>query len=360
MDPFNAKLVAAATGSTMTALTMTPFDVVKTRLQTQPPQNQPLFPRPPPNTCCQPSGSAASCVRNMSSYARPIPGEVVCVWDHGIFRTERVNGFFDAVRHVWRAEGMRGLWKGAGTSLVIGVPSSTAYILTYDHLLNNVLPSIMPSQNLVPLTAGVLARTAISTATSPLELIRTNLQSTPPSADNPHTLRSVLTSIRSLVREHGLRSLWRGVGPTLWRDVPFSGFYWASYETWKGAFAKRGKEGAWVAFISGAISGTSAALITSPFDVVKTRRQALIMSGSNENISRIFPLLLRIARTEGLSTLYTGLTPRIVKIAPACGIMIACFEGIGKFWPSHCRHRPIIFSASSGILFFFLLFMEPH
>ncbi|TFK41098.1 mitochondrial carrier domain-containing protein [Crucibulum laeve] len=330
MDPFHAKLVAAATGSTMTALTMTPFDVVKTRLQTQPPQQQPLFPRPPPNTCCQPASKVA-CVRNMSSFARQLPGEIVCVWDRGVFRTERVNGFFDAIRHVWRAEGTRGLWKGAGTSLVIGVPSSTAYILTYDHLLNVVLPSVIPSPALIPLTAGILARSVISTVTSPLELIRTNLQSTPLSPTNPHTLRSVLKSVRLLVRSQGVQCLWRGLGPTLWRDVPFSGFYWASYESWKKAFSRHGREGAWVAFISGAVSGTSAALITSPFDVLKTRRQALIMSSTSSQSSRIFPLLIEIVKTEGASALFAGIMPRMVKIAPACGIMIACFEGIGKF-----------------------------
>jgi solute carrier family 25 protein 39/40 len=135
MDPFYAKVVAAATGSTMTALTsayihklishsahqfqVTPFDVIKTRLQTQPLKTEPLFPRPPLNTCCHPTGNLASCVRNMSSLTRPLAGEVVCVWHDGILRTERVNGFLDAVRHVWRAEGMRGLWKGAGTSLSV-------------------------------------------------------------------------------------------------------------------------------------------------------------------------------------------------------------------------------------------------
>lgn len=135
MDPFHAKLVAAATGSTMTALTstmtavlispltnaysfthpVTPFDVVKTRLQTQP--KVPLFSRTtPPNTCCQPTH--IPCVRNMSSYTRTLAAEeVVCVFDHGVYRTERVNGFLDAVRHVWRVEGVRGLWKGAGTTL---------------------------------------------------------------------------------------------------------------------------------------------------------------------------------------------------------------------------------------------------
>jgi len=93
---------------------VTPFDVVKTRLQTQP--KVPLVSRLPFNNCCQPAH--IPCVRNMSSYARPLAAEeVVCIFDHGIYRTERVNGFLDAVRHVWRAEGMKGLWKGVGTTL---------------------------------------------------------------------------------------------------------------------------------------------------------------------------------------------------------------------------------------------------
>lgn len=209
---------------------------------------------------------------------------------------------------------------------VIGVPSSTAYILTYDHLLNVVLPPFIRSDTFAPLAAGVLARSAISTIASPLELIRTNLQSTPLSPENPHTLRSVLSSVRALVQKNGFQVMWRGLGPTLWRDVPFSGLYWASYETWKRAFTKRGHEGVWVAFVSGAVSGTSAALITSPFDVLKTRRQALIMSSNQKGSSNSFPLLLRIFRTEGASAFFAGIIPRIVKIAPACGLMIASFE----------------------------------
>ncbi|KAF9453758.1 mitochondrial carrier [Macrolepiota fuliginosa MF-IS2] len=336
MDPFHAKLVAAATGSTITALTMTPFDVIKTRLQTQPVRPQPLFPVPPPNTCCLPA-KAELCVRNMSSLARsmsslarPLSGEVVCIWHNGVIRTEQVNGFYDAARHVWRAEGIRGLWKGAGTSLVMGVPSATAYILTYDHLLNVVLPTVLPAGPVLPLSAGIIARSAITSLVSPLELIRTNLQSTPLSPNNPHTLRSVLTSVHNLVQQNGVLFLWRGLGPTLWRDVPFSGLYWASYEGWKSFFARRGYEGASVAFVSGAASGIISALITSPFDVLKTRRQALIMSASNVEFRRTIPLLLRIVRTEGVPALFAGILPRVVKIAPACGIMISCFEGIGK------------------------------
>ncbi|KAI0078937.1 mitochondrial carrier [Panus rudis PR-1116 ss-1] len=332
MEPFEAKLVAAATGATLTALTMTPFDVVKTRLQTQPPRPQQLFPQPPFNTCCQAANSG--CVRRMSSLARAtVEGEIVCVWDHGVYRAERVNGFFDAVRHVWRAEGMSGLWKGTGTTLLIGVPSATCYMLTYDTLCHSVLPTVVsPSvpSALIPLSSGILARTMVSSLASPLELVRTNLQSTPISADTPHTLQSVLTSVRALTKAHGVRYLWRGLGPTLWRDVPFSGLYWAGYESIKSAFERRGKSGATVAFASGAVSGTTAALLTSPFDVLKTRRQSIVMTSPGRSTASL-PLLLEILHTEGISALYAGILPRIVKIAPACGIMIACYEGVGRF-----------------------------
>jgi solute carrier family 25 protein 39/40 len=198
-------------------------------------------------------------------------------------------------------------------------------MLTYDHLLNVVLPPLIPSPYFVPLFSGVLARTTVTTIVSPLELIRTNLQATPQSPNQPQTLRSVLSAVRSLIRDNGPRSLWRGLGPTLWRDVPFSGIYWASYERWKHVLQKPGRPVALVAFISGAISGTFSALLTSPFDVLKTRRQALLMS-SEHRMMGTMPLLLRIVRTEGYPALFTGLKPRIAKIAPACGIMITCFE----------------------------------
>jgi len=60
----------------------------------------------------------------MSSFARSLEGETVCIWEHGVFKTERVSGFLDAVRHVWRAEGVSGLWKGSGTTLYV-IPLTT-------------------------------------------------------------------------------------------------------------------------------------------------------------------------------------------------------------------------------------------
>jgi solute carrier family 25 protein 39/40 len=198
-------------------------------------------------------------------------------------------------------------------------------MLAYDHLQHNVYPQILDSQTFTPLVSGITARASVTSLISPLELIRTNLQSTPISPDRPHTLSSVLVSVRQLVEVNGVKHLWRGLGATLWRDVPFSGLYWASYETGKRSLKARGYEGTSAAFVSGATSGVLAALVTSPFDVMKTRRQAMIMSSGSTTTSTL-PLLAEITRTEGVSALFAGLGPRMIKIAPACGIMIACYE----------------------------------
>ena len=39
-----------------------------------------------------------------------------------------------------------------------------------------------------------------------------------------------------------------------------------------------------------------------------------------------------VVRTEGWGALFAGLTPRCGKVAPACGLMIACYEGMGGIW----------------------------
>jgi len=343
--PWYAKPVAAATGATLTALTMTPFDVIKTRLQTQPPLSvtKPslLFPIPPKGTCCQ--NTPANCVRSLHTFSLS-PGshtmtslwdvkprvigdrsQTVCLWDGTRSTVQRVNGFWDAVLRVWTTEGYRGLWKGVGTTLLIAVPSQTAYMLTYDLILNTLLPRHSWS----PFAAGIVARTAISTVLSPLELLRTRLQSTPSLPTVPRTLRSTLRGIRTMVWAEGPLSLWRGLSSTLWRDVPFSGMYWAGYESGKAMFNRHGYEGPLVAFVSGASSGTFSAIITSPFDVLKTRRQAMIATAGSS--SSTLSVAAHVVRTEGYQALFAGLTPRLAKIAPACGIMISCYEGFSKY-----------------------------
>jgi solute carrier family 25 protein 39/40 len=211
---------------------------------------------------------------------------------------------------------------------MISVPSTTVYMITYDSLLTTLSHTTFLPE-FAPMISGVLSRTLISSTFSPFELLKTNLQATPLPNRSPNNFRTVLGHFRGLVKQQGLQVLWRGLGATLWRDVPFSGIYWTCYDALKRQLGLHLNHTSGIAFISGVVSGSIAAVLTSPFDVLKTRRQALLvfdpaMDGPKRAISP--GLLKTIFRTEGWRALFVGLSPRIAKISPACGIMIACFE----------------------------------
>ena len=208
----------------------------------------------------------------------------------------------------------------------MAVPANVIYFVGYDTLRTN-LPTSIP-QTTAPLVAGVFARTFAVIAISPIELFRTRLQAYHPT-QNRSTFRSVLQGINSLVREQGLRSLWRGLELTLWRDVPFSGIYWTGYEYLRHKFKqhetfRRGGEGGFFeeAFMAGWLSGTFSAFVTQPFDVSKTRRQVYMTVGNGgEEVSSTMRLMRMIWKEEGVRGLWKGYVPRMLKVAPACAIM---------------------------------------
>ena len=100
-----------------------------------------------------------------------------------------------------------------------------------------------------------------------------------------HITLQVMKMVQTTVQREGVTSLWRGVGVTLLRDVPFSAVYWACYEDFKvrldytrqhrprpffpPMFSPMG-----ASLLAAASSGSRAAILTFPFDVIKTQQQA--------------------------------------------------------------------------------------
>eukprot|EP01052_Picozoa_sp_SAG31_P041874 SAG31_NODE_6473_length_2004_cov_1.867192_2_plen_136_part_01 len=127
------------------------------------------------------------------------------------------------------------------------------------------------------------------------------------------------------------------------RDVPFSAIYWLGYEQIKASLVKVLPETAEPpslqavflrSFVAGASSGAVAATLTTPFDLIKTRQQVLYtaatplpgavtgevtISGS-ATVPGTFSVMRQIVAESGVQGLWTGLGPRLVKVAPACAI----------------------------------------
>lgn len=61
-----------------------------------------------------------------------------------------------------------------------------------------------------------------------------------------------------MVLKDGSKALWKGLPPTLWRDVPFSAIYWMGYEKCKVALEASNRMALTdlqISFAAGAMSG---------------------------------------------------------------------------------------------------------
>ncbi|KAM6312057.1 mitochondrial glutathione transporter SLC25A39 isoform 1-T1 [Podargus strigoides] len=240
----------------------------------------------------------------------------------------RFTGTLDAFVKITRYEGVRSLWSGLPPTLVMAVPATVIYFTTYDQLRDYLHARTGSWGYHIPLLAGALARLGAVTVISPLELIRTKMQS------RQLSYRELGLCIRSAVAQDGWLSLWRGWGPTVLRDVPFSALYWFNYELvrdWLCRQARLDEATFMISFASGAVSGTVAAVLTLPFDVVKTQRQIELGVSEVHPVAASKPsstwLLMRRIRAEsGTRGLFAGFLPRVIKVAPACAIMISTYE----------------------------------
>jgi solute carrier family 25 protein 39/40 len=218
---------------------------------------------------------------------------------------------------------------------MMAVPAVGIYMPLYDMLMKP-LEGLGPT---APLAAGALARMTAVLMTSPLELIRTRTQavftpqglaSTAPSGSaTARTWSSVYLAAADLSALGRVQMLWRGVGATLARDVPFSAVYWGMLEPIRGALLPRDAATATPAqtisvnMLAGGIGGAAASAMTQPLDVVKTRMQLSEATGLRGGT---LGTLRKVASEEGVRSLFAGVTPRALKAAPACAIVLASYE----------------------------------
>lgn len=278
------------------------------------------------------------------------------------------NSTLDGLRKIARNEGLTTLWRGLSPTLLMAVPANVIYFAGYDWMRASDKSPIKArvSDQYAPLVAGSVARVLAAIAVSPIEMLRTRMQASHPTS-TASVMKETIGGLKEMVSTDGYRSLWRGLGLTLWRDVPFSAFYWWGYE-----YGRETLEGLRVrsegddllpgsdlsrsrrrsmgeldhktvlidSFIAGATSGAIAAFITTPFDVGKTRQQTLRHTKDKTPVDtakgyvrpedRSMPRFIwHIFRTEGAAGLFKGWAARCLKVAPACAIMISSYE-IGK------------------------------
>jgi hypothetical protein len=123
-----------------------------------------------------------------------------------------------------------------------------------------------------------------------------------------------------VVRSTGIRGLYHGFEPTLYRDVTFNMAFFTFREIIVRLYRKHydSDPDPFQRTVMGIVSGTMASVFACPFDVVKTRIQGGELATTGASTTKqsewALKLLWNISQREGPRTLLRGLGPRLIAV----------------------------------------------
>ncbi|XP_020700454.1 mitochondrial substrate carrier family protein C [Dendrobium catenatum] len=213
--------------------------------------------------------------------------------------------------------GLQGLYRGS-IPAILGQFSShglrTGIFEASKLLLTNVAPTLPEIQ---VQSMASFCSTLLGTAVRiPCEVLKQRLQA--------GLFDNVGEAIVGTLHQDGIKGFFRGTGATLCREVPFyvagMGLYAEAKKTAQNLLRRNLEP--WETILVGALSGGLAAIVTTPFDVMKTR----MMTSTPGLPVSMQAVAFTVLRQEGPLGLFKGAVPRFFWIAPLGAMNFAGYE----------------------------------
>uniref|UniRef100_A0A672JNN6 Mitochondrial glutamate carrier 1 n=1 Tax=Salarias fasciatus TaxID=181472 RepID=A0A672JNN6_SALFA len=278
---------------------------------------------------------------------------VTCVFPIDLAKTRLQNqrqgqqvykSMLDCLVKTVRSEGYFGMYRGAAVNLTLVTPEKAIKLAANDFFRHKLARDGKGLTVVREMLAGCGAGMCQVIVTTPMEMLKIQLQDAGRLAAQHRSFNSgaavsaprpvSATQIaKELLNTQGIQGLYRGLGATLMRDVPFSVVYFPLFAN----LNKLGKPSPdesspfYWAFLSGCAAGSTAAVAVNPCDVVKTRLQSLNKGASEESYNGVVDCVSKILRKEGPSAFLKGAGCRALVIAPLFGIaQVMYFVGGAK------------------------------
>ncbi|XP_074358698.1 mitochondrial carnitine/acylcarnitine carrier-like protein [Apium graveolens] len=282
-------LTAGTVGGAAQLICGHPFDTIKVKLQSQP---------------------------------VPLPGQA-----------PKFSGAIDAVRQTIATEGAGGLFKGMGAPLAT-VAALNAILFTARGQMEALLKSQPDSLLTVnqQILCGAGAGLAVAFPACPTELIKCRLQAQSAMAEASYGSVAVkyggpIDVARHVFDTAGARGLFRGLLPTLAREIPGNAAMFGIYEGLKQYLAgglDTSKLGRGSLILSGGLAGGSIWIFIYPADVVKSAIQ--VDDFKKPKFSGSIDAFRKIVAAEGVKGLYKGFTPAMARSIPANAACFLAYE----------------------------------
>ncbi|KAH7105915.1 mitochondrial carrier [Auriculariales sp. MPI-PUGE-AT-0066] len=303
-------LLAGGLGGMCGAIITSPFDVVKTRLQS-------------------------------SMFAHTVDisvsgGSLVAKRTGGLLYNFVETGYI--LKNIYVQERPVALFRGLGPTLVGVIPARSISFFMYGNGKQIIANKFNDGKEstLVHLTAAATAGVITCSCTNPIWVVRTRLQLSA-SRQQAQQYRGALDCVMTMLRQEGIRSMYKGLSAS-YLGVAEGTIQWTLYEKLKSINSRVEGSGPvlqWVGMLGSA--GTAkcvASLITYPHEVLRTRlRQPVGPSGIAKYHGLIQTLRIVIAE-EGVKALYGGLSAHLMRVVPNAAVMYSIYEGV-LHWGQH-------------------------
>lgn len=271
-------------------------------------------------------------------------------------------GPIQTARKIIRKEGFSSLYKGLSAVYVGIIPKMAIRFVAFEHYKDLIKRHTILGDKAANFSAGLLSGlTEAILIVTPAEVCKIRMQSQRHSLLDPieastRKYGNVVQTAFTIVREEGYSALYKGVVPTMLRQgcnqaVNFTVYnamktYWLERQR-QHSFQNRGvrKNGgqnleslqqlpSLISMLIGGLSGAMGPVVNNPLDVVKTRLQkqntAKQVNGTPK-YTGLVQACFRIAKEEGASALWKGITPRLMRIVPGQAITFATYEAICRW-----------------------------
>jgi len=251
------------------------------------------------------------------------------------------KNMLDCFSKTYKAEGYFGMYRGSAVNILLITPEKAIKLAANDYFRHH----LTTKDGQLPITrqmaAGGLAGLCQIVITTPMELLKIQMQDAGRVASQARAAGKIIPKTSAtqiameLLKQKGIAGLYKGTGATALRDVSFSVVYFPLFATLN-QFGPRKDDGSgdaafYISFLSGCAAGSMAALAVNPFDVIKTRLQALKKAEGEMVFNGVADCITKTFKHEGITAFFKGGLCRMIVIAPLFGIaQMVYFLGVAE------------------------------
>ena len=218
------------------------------------------------------------------------------------------------------AGGYRNLYSGVTAAAAGAAPGGALFFGTYE-FARSVLIQRQPASErhqvphwMMDATAACIGATSSSVLRNPAVVVQQRMQ--------VGQFSGLRAAIRGIALEGGPLAFYSGLSISIAREIPFAFIQFPIYEQLKRLVGAGGDVTPSQGALCGSVAGSVAAAVTTPLDVLKTRR---MLGHSRHGLLREIE---EIVRMHGVSALFSGFVPRVGWMALGGYIFFGVYEAV--------------------------------